>query len=247
MTDVLGSLSFLETPDVNGALVLTATSGVSSVAGTANQISVIGVLPSYTIGLADNPILPGTGSLTIPSGTTAQRPVSPTVGIVRYNSTLGYNEVYSGVYWGPFGRVLQQVSGTIPSQTSNTQTPLDSSTPLSTEGTQIWSQVFTPMSATSRTIITYSMNHTHATNTRSQIASVFSGTLNIGTIVTTCASAASQYPVFHQIVYTSGTLTPITLSCRVGSSGSGTWYVNSAATNTLGGAMASRFLITEVE
>lgn len=248
MSDVLGTLSFLDTPDVNGVLVLTTADAVTTLSGTANQTSVTGSLPSLTVGLASNPIIPGLASLTLPKGATADRPVSPQSGMIRFNTTTGLCEKYTGSYWGNFGLVLQQVTGTIAAQSAtNSQTPLDATVPTSTEGTQIWTQSFTPISTTSRIIIQYSVTNVHATAARTQIMSVFAGTTNIGTIVTTCATAASYYPTTQQIVYEPGSVAAITFSCRVGSSGTGTWYINSAATNTLGGAMASRFMITEVE
>ena len=42
-----------------------------------------------------------TGSLTIPKGTTAQRPSSPANGMVRYNTTEDYVEYYNGSSWLP--------------------------------------------------------------------------------------------------------------------------------------------------
>ena len=36
---------------------------------------------------------------TFPIGTTAERPSSPAAGHVRYNTTLGYAEVYNGSAW----------------------------------------------------------------------------------------------------------------------------------------------------
>lgn len=41
------------------------------------------------------PIDSSTGAATLPTGTTAQRPASPTVGMIRYNSDLKVNEVYT--------------------------------------------------------------------------------------------------------------------------------------------------------
>jgi hypothetical protein len=41
----------------------------------------------------------GTTALTIPVGTTAERPGAPAVGMQRYNTTLGYIEYYNGVTW----------------------------------------------------------------------------------------------------------------------------------------------------
>ena len=45
----------------------------------------------------------GTGALQAPAGTTAQRPSAPTVGMVRYNSSYGFQEVYKGSSWSALG------------------------------------------------------------------------------------------------------------------------------------------------
>jgi hypothetical protein len=47
--------------------------------------------------------LTSTGFLLIPSGTTAQRPASPAVGEIRYNTTLSQYEGYSGSAWNALG------------------------------------------------------------------------------------------------------------------------------------------------
>lgn len=60
----------------------------TSILGTANQTTVTVVNGVATIGFANNPILPGTASVTIPVGTTAQRPSSPAVGMLRFNTSL---------------------------------------------------------------------------------------------------------------------------------------------------------------
>lgn len=69
-----------------------------SVSGTSGQISVsngsfTGGLPAV-ISMASNPVIPGTGSITVPSGTTAEE---PTVGNakVRYNTTT--NKLRAGI------------------------------------------------------------------------------------------------------------------------------------------------------
>ena len=41
-----------------------------------------------------------TGSVITPSGTTAQRDVSPVAGYIRYNSDNSQPEVYNGTHWG---------------------------------------------------------------------------------------------------------------------------------------------------
>lgn len=42
-------------------------------------------------------------SLKLPVGTTAQRPGTPTVGVIRYNSDLSQYEGYGSVGWAPIG------------------------------------------------------------------------------------------------------------------------------------------------
>ena len=46
-----------------------------------------------------NTVIDDTGYITLPVGTTAQRPASPTVGMVRYNTTLGFSEQYTADGW----------------------------------------------------------------------------------------------------------------------------------------------------
>jgi hypothetical protein len=45
----------------------------------------------------------GTGYISVPAGTTAQRPGAPSVGMVRYNTTLGAMEFYTASGWAPYG------------------------------------------------------------------------------------------------------------------------------------------------
>ena len=44
-------------------------------------------------------------ALAVPTGTTAQRPASPAVGDVRYNTTEGEYEAYNGTAWVTWGTV----------------------------------------------------------------------------------------------------------------------------------------------
>lgn len=72
-----------------------------TIVGTTNQIIVtdgVGGAGNPTITMASNPVVPGNGAITIPSGTIAQRP-TPTVGMIRYNSETGYYEVYQNGAW----------------------------------------------------------------------------------------------------------------------------------------------------
>lgn len=76
-----------------------------SITGTANEIDVAngdGAAGNPTIGLADNPVLPGTGGVVMPSGNTAARPGVPTNGTFRYNSQTRTFEGYVNNAWGAF-------------------------------------------------------------------------------------------------------------------------------------------------
>lgn len=76
--------------------------------GTANEIDVTdgtGAVGNPTVGLADDPVIPGTGGMKLPTGTTAER--GPSVnGYVRYNTDLAAFEGFAnGVWQAPFGGV----------------------------------------------------------------------------------------------------------------------------------------------
>ncbi len=65
-------------------------------------------------GIAPNPILPGTGSFIPPSGTTAERPVTPVEGMVRFNTDLSSLEIYDNGDWDQLsGGVVDTVVGTL--------------------------------------------------------------------------------------------------------------------------------------
>jgi hypothetical protein len=50
-----------------------------------------------------NPTFSGTGFMLVPKGTTAERPVSPVNGEIRYNTTTSQFEGYQGGAWGQLG------------------------------------------------------------------------------------------------------------------------------------------------
>ena len=73
---------------------------VTSVSGTTNQINVSNAGGIATVSMASNPVIPGTGAIQIPSGTTASRPASPVNGDLRYNTTTQTFEGYANGAWG---------------------------------------------------------------------------------------------------------------------------------------------------
>ena len=100
----LGSfLSSLVSQSGTGFLVL--RSGVPSKAellGTTNQISIVdgNGANNPVISLASNPIVPGTGSITVPNGTSFER--QGNAGAFRYNNSLEQFEGYTSTGWNQF-------------------------------------------------------------------------------------------------------------------------------------------------
>jgi hypothetical protein len=89
-----------------------------SIAGTTNQINVAsgnGVSGNPTISFASDAVFPGTAGITVPNGTTGQRPIAPNLGQMRYNTTTGTFEFYEGGIWQVLGTgsgTVTQVNGT---------------------------------------------------------------------------------------------------------------------------------------
>lgn len=94
------------------------TTGLLKIRNAANNAWVtVGTLATANLGLATtaspsfsgtatfsgNVELTGTGYLDLPVGTTAERPGSPTSGMVRFNTTLSTFEGYDGTAWGAIG------------------------------------------------------------------------------------------------------------------------------------------------
>lgn len=93
------------TTGASGAITISNT-GVTSAVATANQTTVSAATGAVTIGIANNPIWPGTASGTLPTGTIAQRPGAPIEGMVRYNSD---DDVLEG-YCSPYTSTVSQTA-----------------------------------------------------------------------------------------------------------------------------------------
>lgn len=113
-----GQVLSLANASINGFVVLTSAGAITSttLVGTASQIGITNTNgvgnPVFTI--ANDPVLPGNGSVTLPVGTTGQRSAG-VIGEVRYNSSDGAYEGYSADAWRQFslsGGVTQINTGT---------------------------------------------------------------------------------------------------------------------------------------
>jgi hypothetical protein len=125
---------------------LVARTGAGTVAartitGTANQVSITngdGVSGNPTIAITTDPIIPGTGSVTIPYGTTAQRS-SPANGMIRGNSDSNSFEGYINGAWGSLGGSSSGVNyitnGSAEASTTGWATYLDAAAAIPVDGT----------------------------------------------------------------------------------------------------------------
>lgn len=74
--------------------------GLRSITGTTNQISVATSDNIATVSIANNPVFAGTESVIIPTGTTAQKPASAIAGMLRFNTSVSALEYSDGTNWG---------------------------------------------------------------------------------------------------------------------------------------------------
>jgi len=219
-TQVLGSDSFLVTPDVNGVLVM----------------------------------LNGGGNAVITSGTTGARPAFGNTGNLYVDTTV--NGIYrdTGAAWvllipATSGHVLQVVTGNIPATTGTTQiTTAVTATPTITDGFQIWATSFTPVSASSKILISFTTSASHGNATRTVITSCFAGNTNMGSVANNYPTANLPVPISFECVYSPGSTATITISCRTGATGAGTLSISqyNGTTNTLGGAAVTEYSIMEI-
>ena len=76
----------------------TATGTLLSSLSVTGNMDVTG-----TFTVSDNILMTGTGAIDVAAGTTAQRPGSPSAGMLRFNNTTNEFEGYNGSSWGEIG------------------------------------------------------------------------------------------------------------------------------------------------
>ena len=117
---------------IAGSGMLSISSGVVNarqLTGTANQITIAdgtGASGDPTFSITDNPILPGTAGVKVPSGTTGQRPAGLN-GQVRYNTTTNEFEFYENNVWVSYGEgdgSVTSVAMTVPTGLSVSGSPI---------------------------------------------------------------------------------------------------------------------------
>lgn len=231
----------------NGA-VWVDTTQVPLISGTTDEVSVVtgtNVTPTV-LSISPNPVLPGSGRVRLPAGSTAQRFATPAAGDVRFNTDLGLTEEHDGTSWAPMGRVIQVVTGSVASSTGTTQIPFDNTAPLITEGHQIWTQPFTPLLATSTIVVRYSIITATSTAARTATSSVFFGNTLVGASSTYMATTNVPFSLSVQLTFAPGSTAAVTIQGRCGLNGTGTLSVNQANAVNLAGNAVSEYVIMEI-
>jgi len=92
----------------NGSSAITVTAAAGTLTGTelkstvvTSSLTSVGTLTSLTT--SGNISMTGTGAIDVASGTTGERPGSPSAGMFRFNSTTSEFEGYDGSAWGEIG------------------------------------------------------------------------------------------------------------------------------------------------
>lgn len=243
------NVNYLGDSGANGVVVRTAlnTTVSRTITGTPNQISITngnGVANNPTISIADNPVIPGTASMTMPSGTTAQRD-TPTNGQMRYNTTLGMAEISDNGVYRPFGKVAQIITGNIPQTTGTTILPYDTTAPTNTEGFEIFSTTITPTYNNSNIVVIFNVYAECSSATNTIVMSLYNDTTSISVVAARpgIANVGSCLGITKNFV--SATTAPITLSARVGPSAASTVYLNRGNTETMG-SLTTSYIIMEI-
>jgi len=196
-------------------------------------------------------LLSGGGTGTITTGTFASRPAASTAGNLYIDTTNNFVWSDTGAAWVQLstGTVLQTVSAPILRTTGTTLiTTAATAAPTNTDGFQIWSQSFTPLRATSRILIHFNVMVSTNTATGIVTGSVFAGSTNIGTVATSLAVINTPYMLPFTLVYSPGSTSAITFTCRVGARATATISVQqyNGTTNTLGNAGQTAYVIQEI-
>jgi hypothetical protein len=129
-----------------------------------------------------------------------------------------------------------------------TTIPFDSTLPQNTEGTEILSLAYTPLSSSSRLRCRVVIPYVLASATNALMAAMFNGGSSaVAFAYSNPGGAAHGGPMTIEYEYAPGTTSEQTISVRVGPS-SGTMYINrQAASVTFGGASRATLVVEEVQ
>jgi len=124
----------------------TGAGSVTSVSGTANQITVVNSTTTPIVSITSDPTIPGTGGVVIPAGTTGQRGAT-TNGTIRYNTTIGLLEGYINGAWSTLSTGGSGVTS-VATGTGLTGGPITSTGTISLDNTAVVAGSYTAANIT---------------------------------------------------------------------------------------------------
>jgi len=190
--------------------------------GTSSQISIANGngAGNVTVSIADNPVIPGTGSITVSNGTTVQR--SGSFGAVRYNTDLSQFEGYTNTGWNQFS-----VSGGVTSFSAGT-TGFTPST-ASSGAVTLAGTLNVANGGTGATTLT---GYVYGNGTGVMTASTTIPTTSLSGTVTNAQLANSSITIGSTSVSLGGTITTLTGTSISGSTNTLSNIGNSSLTNS---------------
>ena len=240
----------LNAPTANGIAVHTGSSSSTgrSLLGTTGRISITnadGVAGNPVFDIPANPVFTGTDSITISSGTTAQRG-SVTTGKLRFNTTLDqYEGVRQGVF-APLGKVVQLSTGTIAVQSGTARQFFDNFVPDVAGGFSIVSTTFTPIFTNSNIVLEFSIMCDSSSNNRTIVTIVtVNGVLSGVTAANSYTAGRPANQSLQIVIPSQGAGVPLNIDIRSGANGGGTTYINRGAGASMGNTGTTTWTMTE--
>jgi hypothetical protein len=201
--------------------------------GTTQEIDVTngdGVAGNPLVALSPNTAIPGTEGINLPAGTTAERPVSPEIGDMRFNTTTNSYEAWDGVQWVIFGSVIgsgvKEIKfGQLDHLQGTTQVPYDDTPPLISEGTEFFTEDIAIGVDSGRVLIWLSTIVSISNASRKITISLWRDSTLIGVTAVSVASSNDPATTTFIEVDAPGVAGTYTYSGRIGVSASGTWRI----------------------
>lgn len=137
--------------------------------------------------------------------------------------------------------------GTVPAMYGTTRISYDNTTPVITEGTQLFSETVTPTTASSKMKISISV--ICAQSSKHSVFALFRDNICIGSSVMEPEGSDDPYVMSMLIVDEPNVVAPVTYSLRVGTTHyGGKWYVNKLGYDLLNGTLEKNgYVIEEFE
>lgn len=140
------------------------------------------------------------------------------------------------------------VAVNVPPMSGTSIIPLDTTTPLVTEGTKIGEIILSPKSVSSKFRCSFTGTVDSSASSKSIIFTLFRDNICIGSTACFVSSSGRTNNMSIDIVDMPATTNTVTYSLRIGTNTSSTWYLNrSAGGIILGGSSASQFSVMEFE